>query len=128
LVDLDIRQGDIFWIDLDEPIESEPGDRRPFVVVQNNVFNSSRIATVIVCALTTNLRRATSPGNVLLNAGAGGLPRTRIVNVTQVLTVNKSELTEKIGTLSSVQIRKILAGIQLVIEPREIDTGESATV
>ena len=103
---------------------SEPGYRRPYVVVQNNVFNSSRIATIVVCALTTNLRRGGLPGNVLLNPVEGGVPNASVVNVIQLYTVNKSELTEKIGALSSLRIRKILAGIHLILEPREIDAGE----
>jgi len=123
-MDADIRQGDLYWIDLGDPVGSEPGYRRPYVVVQNNVFNSSRIATIVVCALTTNLRRGGLPGNVLLNPGEGGVPNASVVNVIQLYTVNKSELTEKIGALSSLRIRKILAGIHLILEPREIDAGE----
>ena len=123
-MDGDIRQGDLYWIDLGDPAGSEPGYRRPYVVVQNNVFNSSRIATVVVCALTTNLRHGRLPGNVILNPGDGGISKASVVNVTQLFTVNKSELTEKIGILSSGKIRGILAGIQLVLEPREIDAGE----
>ncbi len=68
-----IRQGDIYWVDLEEPSGSEPGYRHPHVVLQNNVFNQSRIRTVIVCPLTTNLKRADAPGNVLLDEGEGGL-------------------------------------------------------
>ncbi len=87
---MDIHQGDIFRIDLDEPKGSEPGYRRPFLVIQNNLFNKSKINTVVVCALTTNLQRAKAPGNVLLEASEGGLPHASVINVSQIATVVKS--------------------------------------
>ncbi len=118
---MEIRQGDIFWIDVDDPRGSEPGDRRPFVVIQNNLFNASRIKTVVVCALTTNLQRAKSPGNVLLESGEGGLPRASVVNVSQILTLDKQFLNEYCGSLSSRRIDQILYGITLLIHPAEVD-------
>ena len=117
----EIEQGDVFWIDLGAPRGSEPGYRHPHVVVQNNLFNRSRINTVVVCALTSNLKRAQAPGNVLLREGEAHLPKASVVNVTQVFTVDKRDLDEKIGTLSSSRVQQILAGIQLVLEPRDID-------
>jgi mRNA interferase MazF len=114
-----IYQGDIFWVDLDEPRGSEAGYGRPHVVIQNNVFNQSRIDTVIVCVVTSNLRRATAPGNVLLDRGEANLPRPSVVNVSQMLTIDKSNLGEKIGSLSSRRVRQILNGLQLLTEPRE---------
>jgi mRNA interferase MazF len=115
-----INQGDIFWIDLDEPSSSEPGYRCPHVVViQNNVFNCSRINTVVVCILTSNLKRANAPGNVLLEVGEANLPEKSVVNVSQIFTVNKSQFKEKIGTVSEARVCQILQGVQLVIEPRE---------
>jgi len=116
-----INQGDIFWIDLDEPSGSEPGYRHPHVVVQNNVFNRSRISTVVVCALTSNLKRATAPGNVLLEPEEANLPKQSVVNVSQIFTVDKSQLYEKIGTLSKRRVREILDGIGLLLEPRELE-------
>ena len=116
-----ISQGDIFWIDLGEPSGLEPGYRRPFAVIQNNVFNRSRINTVVVCALTSNVKRAQSPGNVLLEKGEANLPKQGVVNISQLLTVDKRELEEKIGTLSSLRIRQILDGIQLLMRPRDVD-------
>ena len=116
---VEIRQGDIFWIDLDEPQASEPGYRHPYVVVQNNLFNQSRIRTVVVCALTSNLKRAAAPGNVLLDPGEGNLSKQSVVNVSQVYTVDKSFLDDKIGTLSTKRVRQILNGILLVLEPRD---------
>lgn len=107
-------------MDLDEPSGSEPGYRHPHVVVQNNVFNQSRIRTVVVCPLTSNLKRADAPGNVLLNEGEGNLPKRSVVNVSQVFTVDKAQLSEYIGSLSPGRVREILDGILLVLEPREV--------
>ncbi len=115
-----IKQGDIFWIDLPAPGGSESGYRHPHVVIQNNVFNCSRINTVVVCALTSNIRRASFPGNVLLKKGEANLPKASVVNITQIITLNKSELEEKIGTLSPKRIEEINNGIKLLIEPKEI--------
>ena len=114
-----ITQGDIFWVELDEPSGSEPGYRHPHVVVQNNLFNRSRINTVVVCALTSNLKRAAAPGNVLLDPGEANLPKQSVVNVSQVFTVDKSQLGVKIGALSPVRVREILDGIGLLLEPCE---------
>jgi mRNA interferase MazF len=116
-----INQGDIFWIELDEPSGSEPGYLHPHVIIQNNLFNRSRINTVVVCVLTSNLRRANSPGNVLLEAGEADLPEQSVVNVSQILTIDKSQLGEKIRTLSAERVRQILDGIRLVVEPREAE-------
>jgi len=115
-----INQGDIFWIDLGEPSGSEPGYRHPHVIVQNDVFNRSRINTVVVCALTSNLRRAAAPGNVLLEPGEANLPKQSVVNASQIFTVDKSRLGEKMGRLSSRRVRQILDGIRLLLEPRDI--------
>jgi len=117
---LTIRQGDIFWVDLGEPEGSEPGYRHPHVVVQNNVFNKSKIGTVVVCALTSNLQRATAPGNVLLKKGEANLKKESVVNISQIVTLNKSDLVEKIGTLSPVRIKQIVEGLRLLIEPRDV--------
>jgi mRNA interferase MazF len=114
-----IRQGDIFWVDLGEPTGSEPGYSHPHVVVQNNLFNRSRINTVVVCALTSTLSRARAPGNVLLRAREGSLPKRSVVNVSQIFTVDKGQLQEKIGTLSEKRVLEILDGLNLVLEPRE---------
>ena len=116
-----IQQGEVYWVALGEPIGSEPGYRHPHVVVQNNIFNQSRINTVVVCALTSNLKRAAAPGNVLLDAGEVNLPKRSVVNVSQIFTVDKSQLDEYIGALSSARIRQILAGIRLVTEPRDVE-------
>ena len=116
-----IKQGDIFWVDLGEPSGSEPGYRHPHVVVQNNLFNRSRINTVVVCALTSNLKRANAPGNVLLSKGEANLGKLSVVNVSQIVTVDRKDLVQKIGTLSQQRMREILDGIRLLTEPREIE-------
>jgi len=116
-----IEQGDVFWIDFGGPRGSEPGYRHPHVVIQNNLFNRSRLNTVVVCALTSNLQRAQAPGNVLLNAGEANLSKASVVNVTQLFTVEKRELTEWIGHLSASRMRQILRGVSLVLEPRDIE-------
>lgn len=115
-----IRQGDIFWIDLGIPRGSGPGYRHPHIVVQNDVFNASRIATVVVCALTSNLKRAEAPGNVLLRKGEGGLKKDSVVNVSQMITVDKADVSEKIGSLPRSRIEQIVEGVKLLIEPRKI--------
>ena len=115
-----IRQGDIFWIDLGRPSGSAPGYRHPHVIIQNNLFNRSRISTVMVCALTSNLKRAEAPGNVLLARGEANLPKRSVVNVSQIFTVDKAALVERIGTLSPQRVREILDGIRLILEPREV--------
>ena len=116
-----INQGDIFWVNLKEPSGSEPGYRHPHVVIQNNVFNRSRIHTMVVCTLTTNLKRAKAPGNILLNKGEASLPTKSVVNISQIFTVNKSDLSEKIGTLSRQRVLQVLEGIALLTEPREVN-------
>lgn len=115
-----VQQGDIFWIELDEPSGSAPGYTHPHVVVQNNVFNRSRINTVVVCALSSNLKRAAAPGNVLLDPGEANLSKQSVVVVSQLFTVDKGDLGDVIGTLSKRRIRQILDGIKLILEPREI--------
>lgn len=116
-----IRQGGIHWIELDEPSGSKPGYSHPHVVIQNNVFNDSKINTVMVCALTSNLKRAQAPGNVLLEPGEGNLPKQSVILVSQVFTVDKSQLGEFIGKLSERRINQVLEGIHLLIEPRDLE-------
>ncbi len=116
-----IKQGEIYWVELEEPIGSEPGYSHPHIVIQNNLFNWSRINTVVVCALTSNLKRAEAPGNVLLKKGEANLPKESVVNISQIFTVNKTQLGEYIGTISRARIWEILKGIRLITEPREIE-------
>ena len=116
-----INQGDIYWVELDEPAGSEPGYTHPYVVIQNNIFNHSRLNTVLVCALTSNLKRANAPGNVLLDEGEANLSKRSVVVVSQVLTVDKVQLGEFIGALSNSRIRQILEGLHLLTDPREVE-------
>jgi mRNA interferase MazF len=116
-----INQGDIFWIDFGEPSGSEPGYRHPHVVIQNNLFNRSRINTVVVCALTSNLKRAEAPGNVLLKKGEANLPKKSVVNISQIFTVGKNDLSGKIGALTKARLEEILIGIRLLTDPHEVD-------
>ncbi|MDH5203323.1 MAG: type II toxin-antitoxin system PemK/MazF family toxin [Nitrospirota bacterium] len=115
-----INQGDIFWVDLGVPKGSGPGYRHPHVVIQNNIFNESKINTVVVCALTSNLKRAKAPGNVLIQKGEGNLKKDSIVNISQIITVDKSDIIERIGSLSPSRVKEIIEGVQLLIEPREL--------
>ena len=110
-----IRQGDVWWADLDDPTGTSPGYRRPIVVIQGEPFNRSKIGTVVCVALTSNLRWAEAPGNVLLGARETGLPKDSVANVSQVVTLDKGTLTERAGALSSPRLQLILSGIDVVL-------------
>jgi mRNA interferase MazF len=112
-----IRRGDLYWFDFGVPRGSEPGYRRPIVVIQNDIANQSAIRTTLVCILTTNVRLARARGNVLLEPGEGHLSRQSVINVSQIVTVNKAELTDDafIGMLSAERMELILAGIRLFL-------------
>jgi mRNA interferase MazF len=103
-----IRQGDVFWVDLGEPSGSAPGYRHPHVVI-------------VVCVITSNLKRATAPGNILLEKGEANLPKRSVVNVSQIFTVDKADLVEKIGALSPKRVCQILDGIRLLTESRDVE-------
>lgn len=107
-----ILRGDLFWIDPDDSRGPAPGYAHPHVVVQEDVFNLSRVSTVIVCALTSNLHRASEPGNVLLDPGEGGLPRQSVVVVSQVSSVDRARLGERIGSLSAGRVEQVLDGLR----------------
>ena len=110
-----VRQGEIWWADLPTPSGSEAGLRRPVVVVQGDAINQSRIATVVCVPLTSNLRWADAPGNVLLSSIATGLPKESVANVSQVVTLDKSLLTERAGRLSARKLSLILSGIDVIL-------------
>ena len=114
-----ISQGDIFWVELGRPSGSSPGYRHPHVVIQNNVFNRSRIGTVVVCSVTSNLTLGGAPGNVTLRKGEAGLPKRSVINISQVFTVDKTDLVKRIGALSPKRTMEVLAGVRLLIEPME---------
>lgn len=110
-----ISQGDVFWADLAEPEGSGPGFRRPVVVVQGDALNQSRIATVIVVPLTSNLKWADAPGNVLFKAKATGLPKDSVANVSQIVTLDRTVLDARAGRLTARQLALVLAGIDVVL-------------
>lgn len=107
-----IDRGDVFWIAPDCSSEPARSYSHPHVVVQDDVFNHSRVSTVVVCALTSNLLRASEPGNVLLDEGEGNLPKQSVVVVSQVSSVAKDRLGERIGSLSEARVEQILAGLR----------------
>jgi mRNA interferase MazF len=114
-----INQGDIFWIEFSAPNGSEPGYRHPHQVIQNNLFNRSRINTVVVRALMSNMKRTNTPGNVALKKGEADLPKKSVVSASQLFTVNKSDLFEKIGTLSMIVSCRFFKGLNFSLNPEK---------
>ena len=112
----DVQRGEIWWADLPEPRGSDPGFRRPVLVVQADSFNRSRIPTVVVAVITRNLHLAHAPGNVLLAAKASGLPRDSVVNVAQLFTLDRGFLSEQAGTLPKRVQTAVDAGLRLVLD------------
>ena len=110
-----ISQGEVWWAELGLPKGSEPGFRRPVVVVQGDALNRSRIATVVCVPLTSNLAWADAPGNVLLSAGTTGLPKDSVANVSQVVTLDKNVLTDRVGKIPRAKTDLLLSGIDVVL-------------
>lgn len=110
-----IAQGEIWWADLPAPRKSAPGFRRPVLVVQSDSFNRSRIATVVCVPLTSNMKLALMPGNVHLSARSTGLPKNSVANVSQLMTIDKSDLTERIGRLPASKLDLVFSGIELLL-------------
>jgi len=110
-----IQRGEIWWANLPEPTGSEPGYRRPVLVVQSDEFNQSRIATVIAVVLTSNLKLAQAPGNVLLSSKTTHLSKDSVANISQVITVDKTFLTERVGTLPPHLFEQVENGLRLVL-------------
>lgn len=110
-----ISQGDVWWADLPEPTGSGPGFRRPIVVVQGDALNHSRIRTVVCVPLTSNVKWAGAPGNVLLSSRATGLPKKSVANVSQVVTLDKALLKERTAKLSRAKLGLVLSGIDVVL-------------
>ncbi len=110
-----INQGDVWWAELPDPHGSAPAYRRPVVVVQGDAFNRSAIQTVVCIALTSNLKWADAPGNVALTARSTGLSRQSVANVSQIVTLDKSELTERAGSVPAAKLELVLAGIDTVL-------------
>lgn len=110
-----VAQGHVYWADLPAPTGSGPGFRRPVVVVQGDALNRSRIRTVVCVPLTSNLRWAEAPGNVLLPARSTGLPKDSVANVSQIVTLDHTLLTRSVGTLSKGQLDLVLGGIDIIL-------------
>ena len=112
---MELRRGEVWWADLADPIGSAPGFRRPVLVVQAESFARSRLGTITVVALTRNLRLAAAPGNLLLPARSSGLPADSVVNVTQLVTIDRESLTERVGLLRPAQMDQVDAGLRLAL-------------
>jgi mRNA interferase MazF len=110
-----ISQGYVYWADLPAPTGSGPGFRRPVIVVQGDALNRSRVRTVVCVPLTSNLRWADAPGNVLLSARATGLPKDSVANVSQIVSLDRTLLSREVGKLSKRQLDLILSGIDIVL-------------
>ncbi len=110
-----MRRGDVWWADLPEPVGSGPGYRRPVLVVQSDPFTRSRIRTVVVAAITKNTALASAPGNVMLPARVSGLALDSVVNVSQVITLDKTLLTEYVGAVPPPLMAQVDAGLRLVM-------------
>ncbi len=110
-----IAQGEVWWADLGDPTGSQPGFRRPVVVVQSDAFNASSLRTAVCVVLTSNVKWAEAPGNVLLPARVTGLPKPSVANVSQLVTLDRSALTDRVGRLSASNLELVLAGIDVVL-------------
>ena len=110
-----ISQGDVWWADLGEPAGSEPGYRRPIIVIQGDALNRSRIATVVCVPLTRNLKWGGAPGNVLLKSDVTGLPWDSVANVSQIVAMGRQGLTERVSKVGSRQLKVILNGVDIVL-------------
>jgi mRNA interferase MazF len=110
-----VSQGEVWWADLGEPRGSKPGFRRPVLVIQGDALNRSRIATAVCVALTSNVKWASAPGNVLLSESATGLPKESVANVSQIVTLDKSELTAQVGKLPKAKLELVLSGVDVIL-------------
>jgi mRNA interferase MazF len=111
-----MQRGSVWWADLPDPVGAAPGYRRPVLLIQADAFTNSRLATVVAVVITSNLRLAAAPGNVLLPAGESGLPKDSVVNVSQIVTLDKQTLDESIGQVSAQTLMLIERGIRLVLD------------
>lgn len=112
---VDITQGEVWWAELPEPARSGPGFRRPVVVVQGNALNRSRIGTIVCVPLTSNMVWAEAPGNTRLEAKATGLPKDSVANASQLVSIGRSFLAERVGRLSPNQLTQVLNGIDVIL-------------
>ena len=110
-----IAQGEVYWAELPAPAGSGPGFRRPIIVVQGNALNRSRVATVVCVPLTSNLRWGDAPGNLLLSAKTTGLPKDSVANVSQIITLDRTLLGERVGRISRTKVNLLLSGVDVVL-------------
>lgn len=110
-----VAQGDVFWAELRDPLGSGPGFLRPVVIVQGDAFNMSRLATVVVVPLTSNVRWASAPGNVALSRRQTGLSKKSVANVSQIVSIDRDILSDRVGRISKAQLRLIFDGIDMVL-------------
>lgn len=110
-----MKRGEVWWAELPEPSGSESGYRRPVLVLQSDEFNYSRISTVIAAAITSNTKLAAAPGNVLLSRHSVGLDRESVINVSQLVTLDKSFLAERIGRIPAAKLHEVDEGVRLVL-------------
>ena len=111
-----IKQGDLVWVSFPRARGSEPAGRRPALVLQSNAFNQSRINTIVVAAITSNLRFENMPGNVRLSKGEAGIPKASVVNISQIHSIDRSFIESRIGTLPSGRLKLVKSGIQLLFD------------
>lgn len=111
-----MRRGEIWWADLPEPVGAAPGYRRPVLILQADSFTTSRIATVVVVVLSTNLRLTTAPGNVVISARESGLPHDSVINVSQIATLDKTTLDSEIGHVTTHTLAEVEHGVRLVLD------------
>jgi mRNA interferase MazF len=112
---MEVGRGEVWWVDLPDPVGSGPGGTRPVLVVQANAFNRSAIATIVVAAITSNLRLAEAPGNVPLPKGEAGLRKSSVVNVSQLFTLDRSLLRSRAGKLRTANLEAVAHGLRLVL-------------
>ena len=112
---MELARGDVWWAELPEPVGSEPGYRRPILIVQSDTFNRSRLQTCIAVVLTANVRLVDAPGNVLIPAKASGLPKDSVANVSQIITMDRQVLTERMARLPKPLLRQVDDGLRLVL-------------
>jgi mRNA interferase MazF len=110
-----MQRGEIWWSNLPKPVGSGPGFRRPALIIQSDIFNRSDIRTVIVAVITTNLALASMPGNIFCSGRSSGLPRDCVINVSQILAVDRSVLSERIGAVSASVMRQVEEGLRLIL-------------
>lgn len=112
---MEIARGEVWWADLPDPVASSPGDTHPVVVIQANAYNRSRLSTVVAVVITSNLRLADMPGNVLVSAKESGLPKPSVVNVTQIITADKTFLRSRVGRLNPETMDRVEHGLSVLL-------------